>query len=206
MKQQLEMPATVLTEPAVTTDITAVAVRNRAGQVRTIDELTTLFDLCLVVVDGWRPEQLDHMAPLIERLHRVLGDADCTFGLLAVGVGPEHAVALAGPLSDRVAVFADPHGTAADALGVPGAPSLVWVDTQPALRAVVAGWDGQRWRPVLAELARKLAWTRPLVPVPGDPAPMDAEAFTLRSATITQLPARSHEAREEEQPDARIAV
>lgn len=190
------------------TDIAAIRLHNRAGEVRTVDELTTLFDLCLVVVDGLRPRQLHHLEPVVDRLDRTLGDADCTFGVLAVGVGSDDAVDLAGPLAERVAVFADPDGTAAAALGVPGAPALVWIDTQPTVRAVVAGWDGYQWRPVLAELARKLAWTKPLVPAPGDPAPVDAHPFTITAATAAAptLPTRSGEPRKEEHHDARIAA
>jgi len=160
------------------TDLTTVRLYNRLRQARTMAELTVLFDLCLVVVDGRRPAQLRTLTPVVERLDRTLGSSDCTFGLLVVGVGIDDAVAGAGSLAERVAVFADPDGTAAAALGVAGAPALLWIDTQPAVRAVVAGWDGHRWRPVLAELARKLAWTKPLVPGPGDPAPLATQPFT----------------------------
>lgn len=191
-----------------TRDITAVRLHNRLGQARTVGELTTLFDLCLVVVDGLRPAQLRTLEPVIERLDRSLGDADCTVGVLAVGVGARDAVDLAGPLAGRVAVFADPDGRAAAAFGVTGAPALVWIDTQPCVRAVVEGWDGYQWRPVLAELARKLAWTKPHMPAPGDPAPLDPQPLTLTAAAagVASLPTRSGEPRKEETHDVRIAA
>ncbi|HZQ85766.1 MAG TPA: hypothetical protein VFA83_13050 [Acidimicrobiales bacterium] len=175
-------------------DVATVRFHNRAGHVRTVDELTTLFDLCLVVVDGLRPGQLRDLKPVIERLHRTLSGADCTVGLLAVGVSTDEAIILAGPLWEAVAVFADPDATATAALGLTGAPGLIWVDTQPAVRAVVAGWDGNAWRPVLADLAWKLAWTRPLVPVPGDPAPIDAHTFTVTAAAAPKCPGASRPA------------
>lgn len=164
-------------------DLGTARLYSRTDRARTIDELTTLFDLCLVVVDAHRPAQLAVLAPLVERLDRSLGDADCTFGLLVVGADTGEALALAGPLADRVPVFADPETTAAPVLGLTGAPALVWVDTQPALRGVVVGWDAHQWRPVLAELARKLAWTKPLMPAPGDPASMAAQPFQATTAT-----------------------
>lgn len=190
------------------TDIAAIRLHNRAGQARTVGELTTLFDLCLVVVDGLRPRELQHLEPVIDRLDRTLGDADCTFGVLAVGVGPKDAIDVAGSLADRVAVFADPDGRASAALGVPGAPAVVWIDTQPDVRAVVAGWDGYQWRPALTELARKLAWTKPLLPAPGDPAPIDAQPFTVTAATAgtKTVPTRSDNPRKEDHHDVRIAA
>lgn len=190
------------------TDIAAVRLHNRLGEVRTVDELTTLFDLCLMVVDGQRPRQMHHLEPVIDRLDRCLGDADCTVGVLAVGIGSQEALDLAGSLAERVAVFADPDGSAAAGLGVSGGPALVWIDTRPAVRAVVEGWDGYQWRPVLAELARKLAWTKPLVPGPGDPAPLAAHPFTVTSAAagVPTLPTRSGAARKEDDHDVRIAA
>lgn len=189
-------------------DVAAARLDNRLGQTRTVGELTVLFDLCLVAVDGRRPGQLRSLGPVIERIDRTLGDADCTVGVLAVGVGIDDALALAGPLAEQVAVFADPDGSAATALGVVGAPALAWVDTQPAVRAVVAGWDGHRWRPVLADLARKLAWTKPLIPVPGDPAPIDAQPFTVTGApaSVPTGSMRSGRPGKEDDHDVRTAA
>jgi hypothetical protein len=158
-------------------DVATVRLVDSLGKARTIDDLTTLFDLCLVVVDGRRPAQLQRLAPVIDRLDRTLGDADCTLAILAVGIEINQAVAVAGPMAERVAVFADTDGSAAAALGLRGSPAFVWLDTEPVVRAVVEGWDGAAWRPVMADLAHKLAWTRPLMPAPGDPPPIPAQPF-----------------------------
>lgn len=107
--------------------------------------------------------------------------------MLAVGVDAGDAAAVLGRLTQRVAVFADPDGTAAAALGVTAGPALVWVSTEPAVRAAVAGWDGATWRPVVAALARKLAWTRPLMPAPGDPEPSPARPFAIAIAVSTTI-------------------
>jgi hypothetical protein len=140
-------------------------------------ELTTLFDLCLVVVDGRRPRQWQWLAPIVRRIVHTLSGADCTVGVLAVGVDVTAAAEQLGPLADHVAVLADPDGSAVRALGVSGAPALVWVTTEPAVRAVASGWDGGVWHRVVSDLARKLAWSRPLVPAPGDPPPVPPEPF-----------------------------
>lgn len=149
-------------------DISTIRLATRAGRLCTLGQLATLFDLCLVV-DGVRPAQARLLEPVIDRLDRTLSDADCTVGVLAVGVDAGDAVAMLGRLAQRVAVFADPDGTAAAALGVTAGPALVWVSTEPAVQAAVAGWDGATWRPVVAALGRKLAWARPLMPAPRDP-------------------------------------
>ena len=80
----------------------------------------------------------------------------------------------------------------------------MWIETQPALRAVVADWDDYQWRPVLAELARKLAWTKPLVPAPGDPAPLAAQPFPC--AAPTAPPTRPATPIRKEDNDARLAA
>lgn len=169
------------------TDIGRTRLATPAGPVCTVGQLTTLFDLCLVVVDGLRPAQVRTIEPVIERIDRTLSGADCTVGVLVVGVDATDAASVLGALAERVAVFADPDGTAAAALGVSAGPALVWVSTEPAVRAAVPGWDAAAWRPVVAELARKLAWARPLVPAPGDPDPLPGRPFAIASSAPTTI-------------------
>jgi len=152
-------------------DVGALRIQDRDGHAHTVRELTTLFDLCLVVVDGGHPVDLARLERVIERIDRTLSGADCTVGVLVVGVDGPTAVDLAGHAARYTAVFADPTGEAAAGLGVTGVPALVWVTPEPAVEALANGWDGAAWRSALGALARKLAWTRPLVPAPGDPAP-----------------------------------
>lgn len=155
-------------------DVGSVRVRTRQGRERTIDDLTTLFDLCLVVLDRRRPSAYLPLVPVLERIDGVLSGADCTVGVLLVGVEESDAGAVLGSRAGQVAVFADPDGTAAEALGVAAAPALLWITTAPDVGGVVAGWDPAAWPKVLDQLARKLAWARPLLPVAGDPPPFPA--------------------------------
>ena len=187
------------------TDIASIRLATPAGRLSTVGQLTTLFDLCLVVVDGLHPAQARTLEPVIDRIDGTLSGADCTVGVLAVGIDATDAATMLGPLAERVAVFADPDGAAAAALGVTAGPALVWVTTEPAVRAAVAGWDGATWRPVLAELARKLAWTRPLMPAPGDPDPLPGRPFAIaHSAPTTIAPGGATTAKEV--PDVRTAA
>ena len=157
----------------------AVSLRHVSGPARTVDDLTTLFDLCLVVVDVRRRHVLDAMMPVIERIDRVLSGSDCTVGALAVGGDHDEALAALGPMASQLAVFVDPDGASAQALGVQGTPALIWITTVPEVAGLAHGWDPPAWKRLLVDLARSQAWARPLVPAPGDPSPFPALPLPL---------------------------
>lgn len=157
-----------------TVDVSSVTLRTRQGRRRSINDLTTLFDLCLVVLDARRPSSWRGLLPVVERIDGVLSGADCTVGVLLVGAEETDADAMLGSLVDQTAVFVDPDGGAAEALGLSGTPALLWITTAPEVAALVQGWDPAAWRKVLDRMARKLAWSRPLLPQAGDPAPYPA--------------------------------
>ncbi len=151
-----------------------VALRHISGQARTVDDLTTLFDLCLMLVDVRRRHVLDVMKPVIERIDQVLSGSDCTVGVLAVGGDDGGVLAALDRLASQLAVFVDPEGATAQALGVHGTPALLWINTVPEVAGLAQGWDPLAWKRVLVALSRSLAWARPLVPAPGDPNPFPA--------------------------------
>lgn len=159
------------------TDLASVVLRDAKGPARTVDDLTTLFDLCLVVLDARRPAALEALRPVLERIDGVLSGSDAVVGALVVGAADarEATEALGPAVAAHVRVFVDPDGTAARALGVGGTPALVWVAPAPEVAGLAEGWDPPAWRRVLVDLAAKLRWTRPLVPAPGDPWPFPAE-------------------------------
>lgn len=163
-------------------DVAAITLRGRHGRARTVDDLTTLFDLCLVVLDARQPYCSRVLLPVIERIDEVLSGADCTVGVLLVAGDEDDVNRTLGSLARRMAVFVDPEGQAATALGVRAAPALVWITTAPEIGGVVEGWDPSAWRRVLDQLARKLAWTHPLLPQPGDPPPFPARALRPEGA------------------------
>ncbi len=162
------------------TDLASVSLRHVNGQARTVDDLTTLFDLCLVAVDVRPGQTLGAMQPVIERIDRVLSGSDCTVGVLVVGADEEEAIAALEPLAKHVAVFVDPEGDAARALGVQGTPALLWITTEPKLAGYAEGWDPPAWKHVMAVMAKRLAWVRPLMPAPGDPAPFPPRPLPAR--------------------------
>lgn len=160
-------------------DVASITLRSHRGRERSVDDLTTLFDLCLVVFDACQPSCYRALLPVLDRIDEVLSGADCTVGVLLVAGDDDDAERILGPLARRVAVFVDPEGQAATALGVTAAPALVWVTSAPEIAGVVEGWDPPAWRQLLDRLGRKLAWTHPLLPQPGDPAPFPGRALRL---------------------------
>ncbi len=160
-------------------DVASISLRGRRGRARSVDDLTTLFDLCLVVFDARQPFCYRALLPVLDRIDEVLSGADCTVGVLLVAGDDDDAERILGPLARRVAVFVDPEGQAATALGVNAAPALVWITTAPEIGGVVEGWDPPAWRGLLDRLGRKLAWSHPLLPQPGDPAPFPGRALRL---------------------------
>ncbi len=155
-------------------DVATIPLGRAHGPARSIDDITTLFDLCLVVVDVRSGDLVRAMRPVIGRIDAVLSGSDCTIGVLAVGGDDDEALAALGPLAGQLAVYVDTEGEAARGLGVEGTPALLWVTTEPALAGHAEGWDPPAWNRVMVELARRLAWTRPLMPAPGDPPPFPA--------------------------------
>ena len=162
-------------------DLGSIKLRSGRGRERTIDEFTTLFDLCLVVLDARQPSCNRELLAVVERIDEVMSGADCIVGVLLVAADEDDVERALGSLAKQVAVFVDPGGEAVTALGVSAAPALVWITTVPEIGGVVQGWDPLAWRSVLDRLAHKLAWTRPLLPQPGDPAPFPARALNLES-------------------------
>ena len=158
-------------------DVASVKLRSRQGRERTVDDLTTLFDLFLVVLDVRRPSSYERLLAVVERIDKALSGADCTVGVLLVAADETDVDRVLGPLARQVAVFVDPEAQAATALGLSGTPALVWITTAPEIGAVVEGWDPPAWRRMLDRLADKLAWTRAFLPQPGDPAPFPARAL-----------------------------
>lgn len=163
-------------------NVGSVVLRRADGHVRTVAELTTLFDLCLFVLHLRDRITIRSVRPVIERIVDVFADSDCTLGILAVDLDVAHARSLLGDLVERVQLFVDPDGTTAKALGVDGTPAVVWINPKPEVTEVVEGWHPAEWRQLLGALAEKLRWTRPHLPLPGDPAPIAARPLWVPAA------------------------
>src|SRR5437660_868644 len=113
------------------------------GVTRTLDDWTTSFHLALTVLPG-RPEA----AGYVRAARRVLGGT-----------------------MDEYLCFLDPEGAFVKAAGLSHLPAFAYVRLDGTLGGIAEGWDPNAWDDAVERLAKEMAWSRPLIPAPGDPPP-----------------------------------
>jgi hypothetical protein len=145
-----------------------IELKTIRGVARTLDDWTTTFHLALTVLPG-RPEAAAY-ARIGRRIADVLGGSDCRPAFLVVG-NERTARRVLGAAADEYLSFLDPEGAVVKALGLAKVPALVHVRVDNTLAGAAEGWNPAEWSDVVERLAKEMAWTRPLIPAPGDPAP-----------------------------------
>jgi hypothetical protein len=138
------------------------------GVARTVDDWTTMFHLCLVILPP-RPEA-SVFVPIAQRIFSVFGDADCHTAFCVVG-NEFIARGVLGEAEDEYLTFVDPDGAFVRSLGIEHLPAFVHLRQDTTLVAGAEGWSPAEWRQVAKEIGRAMAWTTPEVAAPGDPAP-----------------------------------
>jgi len=136
------------------------------GVARTIDDWTTMFQLCLVVLPA-RAEATAFL-PVARRIFATFGDSDCNCAYVVTGEA-EIARRMLGAETARELVFADPDGALVASLGLERLPALVQLRQDTSLGACAEGWDPPDWQRAVRELAKSMAWTVPEVSGSGDP-------------------------------------
>jgi hypothetical protein len=139
-----------------------------AGVTRTLDDWSTMFPLCLVILPA-RPESAAFV-PIAQRIFATFGDADCTTSFVVTG--PE-AVAerLLGHIDSVAMTFVDPDLELVSSLGLERLPAFVHLRQDTTVATATEGWSPREWQRVVRETAKTMAWTAPEVSRPGDPAP-----------------------------------
>jgi len=138
------------------------------GVTRTLDDWSTMFHLCAVVLPA-RTEA----APFVRiglRLFAVFGDADCRFAFVVPGPDTV-AKRLLGDAESKVTTFADPDLEFVKSLGLERLPAFVLLRQDTTLVTATEGWDPRDWQRVARETGKLLAWTVPEVAAEGDPPP-----------------------------------
>jgi hypothetical protein len=145
-----------------------VELTTARGVTRTLDEWTTSFHLALTVLPG-RPEAAAYVR-IGRRIADVLGGSDCRPAFLVVG-NERAARRVLGGVMDEYLCFLDPEGALVKAAGVTRLPAFVHIRVDCSLAGAAEGWDPDAWDDAVERLAKEMAWTRPLIPAPGDPPP-----------------------------------
>ena len=138
------------------------------GVTRTLDDWSTMFHLCLVVLPA-RTEAVSFV-PVGMRLFSVFGDADSRFAFVVTG-SEVVAKRLLGDAESKVVTFVDPDLELVKSLGLERLPAFVLLRQDTTLVTASEGWDPKDWQRVARETARVLAWTVPEVHAAGDPPP-----------------------------------
>ena len=76
-----------------------------------------------------------------------------------------------GSALDDYLCFLDPDGAFVKSAGLTKLPAFAYVRLDGTMGGAAEGWDPNAWDDVVELLAKEMAWTRPLIPSPGDPAP-----------------------------------
>jgi hypothetical protein len=72
---------------------------------------------------------------------------------------------------DEYLCFLDPEGAFVKAAGLALLPAFVHIRLDGSLASAAEGWNPNAWDDAVELLAKEMAWTRPLIPAPGDPPP-----------------------------------
>lgn len=153
----------VAQDPDLTLEMTTIR-----GVTRTLDEWTTSFHLALTVLPG-RPEAAAFVR-IGRRIADVLGGSDCRPAFLVAG-NERAARRVLGPAADEYLCFLDADGSIIKGFGLARLPAFVHLRVDGTLAGTAEGWDPAAWDDAVERLAKEMAWTKPLIPVPGDPRP-----------------------------------
>lgn len=141
------------------------------GPERTVEQLLTMFDLCFVALDPFTHES----AWILETAGRILtvfDQADVRVAFLCTAT-PDECRMFLGPWARDVLTFADPDRSVVKGFGLERLPALVHLGIDGTLVGVSEGWRPAEWKSITDNLAKRMAWTGPAFPIPGDPAPFE---------------------------------
>jgi hypothetical protein len=138
------------------------------GVTRTLDDWSTMFHLCLVVLPP-RPEA-NVFVPIAKRIFQVFGDADCHTAFCVVG-NEFIARGVLGDAEDSYLSFVDPDGELVASLGLTRLPAFVHLRQDTTLVGAAEGWEPSEWQAVAKEVGKAMAWSVPTVAGAGDPPP-----------------------------------
>jgi hypothetical protein len=139
------------------------------GEARPLEEWLTTFHLASVVLDPYTNES----AWILRTAARILDGfrgSDARVNFVLTCTRPE-AREFLGPLTKDFLVYCDPDRTFVKALGLSTLPAFVYVQTDGTVPAAAEGWNSAEWKAVADVIAKATAWSRPNMPVSGDPGP-----------------------------------
>ena len=137
------------------------------GQARPLRDWLTTFHLLSVVLDPFTNES----AWLLPTSRRILAQfaGSSVRTNYVVTATPDEARAFLGPVANETLVFCDPERTFVKQLALSTLPAFVFLRIDGQVVAHAEGWNPLEWRAVTEQVAQTVAWSKPLIPAPGDP-------------------------------------
>ncbi|MBM3674464.1 MAG: hypothetical protein FJW88_05830 [Actinobacteria bacterium] len=157
--------------PDPTLELTTIA-----GLQRTIDDWSTTFHLCLVILPD-RPEAAAWI-PVAQTIFDVLGDSDARCGYVVTGSRLIAERILDGEEA-RALTFVDPDAALPKTLGLTRLPALVHLRQDTSVGEVAEGWDPFEWQRVAKSVAEAMAWSTPDLTPPGGLGPRPTEGWPV---------------------------
>ncbi len=139
------------------------------GRARTVREWLTTFHLLFVAVDP-NSVRSKWIVPTAARVLSEYEQADCRVAWLVTGDATD-ARRLLGRWASEIMTFVDPELNAVKAFGLQTLPAVVHLGMDLTVVNAVEGWEPGSWRALTNELSRRMSWSRPHIPAPGDPGP-----------------------------------
>jgi hypothetical protein len=153
-----------------------LALSTAAGVTRSLDDWTTMFHLCLVILPD-RPEAA-RFVPIAQRIFAVLGDSDARTAFVVPSSAPI-AERILGDAAERAMVFLDPDRALINGLGLAHLPAFVHIRQDTSVGAATEGWDPAEWQKVAKEISGAMAWSVPDVAPPGSTIPATTAGWAV---------------------------
>jgi len=128
------------------------------GTVRTLDDWTTVFRQCWVVLPS--KAEAKEIIPVAEQIFKTFGDSDARCAYLVPG-NEEMAKRLMDMTTVKTQCFIDPEYKICDAYGITQAPSLVYLRQDTSAPVIVQGFEINSWIEATNQIAKSLRWTSP---------------------------------------------
>jgi hypothetical protein len=153
-----------------------LALSTSAGVTRSLDDWTTMFHLCLVILPD-RPEAA-RFVPIAQRIFSVLGDSDARTAFVVPSSAPI-AERILGDAAEQAMVFLDPDRALINGLGLQHLPAFVHIRQDTSVGAAAEGWDPAEWQKVAKEISGAMAWSVPDVAPPGSTIPATTAGWAV---------------------------
>lgn len=141
------------------------------GGALAVEHLLTMFDLCFVALDPFTHES----AWVLDTAGRILttfDQADVRVAIVCTGT-PEECRMFLGPWAKQLLTFADPDRAVVKGFGLERLPALVHLGIDGTVVGASEGWHPAEWRAITENLGKRMAWSAPVIPAAGDPAPFE---------------------------------